>query len=403
MIDFVIVFALLLFANQMLLGSLSKKYLFFDKSLMHKLYWYHLVFFGIYYAYTLYNPSDSKNYYAVALSASEQGLFHMESGTKFISFIAVPFVSMGFSYLTMMLIFSWFGYVGFVYAYLYFRENIPLDIKIFKRYNLLTVLLFLPNMHFWTVSLGKGSIIFMGLMLFTYAIKFPQKRIITLLIGGFFVYMVRPHVMLFVLVGVMIGLLTGRGKLSTGVKLLILVMSVGFLIAASSSILAVVQLENSENVVDDFEQFSEKRSIGLSEKSGSGVAMNNYPLPLKLFTFWFRPLFFDSPGFLGIFSSIENLIYLLLFVKIMNRGFIRFIRKAPYMVKMSAIVFLLTSFAMTFVMSNLGIIMRQKSMVMYFGFFVIYYFLAQKEFNRRQQLQKQQLVKENDVTLIPSL
>mgnify|MGYP006165878603 CR=1 FL=1 len=55
------------------------------------------------------------------------------------------------------------------------------------------------------------------------------------------------------------------------------------------------------------------------------------------------------------------------------------------MVKMSAIAFLLTSFAMTFVMSNLGIIMRQKSMVMYFGFFVIYYFLAQEEFDRRSR------------------
>lgn len=55
------------------------------------------------------------------------------------------------------------------------------------------------------------------------------------------------------------------------------------------------------------------------------------------------------------------------------------------MVKMSAIVFLLSSFALTFVMSNLGIIMRQKSMVMYFGFFVIYYFLAQEKW---QQIKK---------------
>ncbi|QBZ97876.1 hypothetical protein [Flavobacterium sangjuense] len=398
MIDFIIVFILLLVVTQKLLASLSKKFAFFDKSLMQKLYWYHLFFFGIYYLYTLYNPSDSKQYYLVAQNAGEEWSLFFESGTKFVSFVAIPFVSMGFSYLTMMLVCSWFGYIGFVYAYLYFRENIPIDIKIFKRYNLLTVLLFLPNMHFWTVSLGKGSLIFMGLMLFTYAVKFPQKRIVTLLIGGFFVYMVRPHVMLFVLVGVMIGLLTGRGKLTTGVKILILAMSLGFLFAASNSILAVAKLENSENVVDDFEQFSEKRSVGLSESAGSGVDMSSYALPFKFFTFWFRPLFIDSPSLLGVFSSLENLIYLLLFAKILNRGFIRFIRKAPYMVKMSAIVFLLTSFAMTFVMSNLGIIMRQKSMVMYFGFFVIYYFLAQKEFNKRQQ-QKQRAY---EMALIPN-
>ena len=53
---------------------------------------------------------------------------------------------------------------------------------------------------------------------------------------------------------------------------------------------------------------------------------------------------------------------------------------------MSFIVFLLTSFAMTFVMSNLGIIMRQKSMVMYFGFFVIYYFLANEKWLKEQKI-----------------
>lgn len=309
-----------------------------------------------------------------------------QPGTKFISFVAAPFVQMGFSYLSMMLIFAWMGYVGFVYAYLFFKENITINVKVFKRFDLLTLLLFLPNMHFWTVSIGKGSLIFMGLMLFTQAVKSPQKRMFTLMLGAFLVYMVRPHVMLFVLVGVMIGLLTGRDKLKMNVKILILVVSLGFLYQASTTILAVAKLENSENVVEDFEQFSEERSLGLSEKAGSGVTMSDYPLPLKFFTFWFRPLFVDSPGILGVFSSLENLLYLLLFIKICNQRFVKFIRKAPYMVKMSAIVFLLTSFAMTFVMSNLGIIMRQKSMVMYFGFFVIYYFLANEKWLKEQKI-----------------
>jgi hypothetical protein len=292
---------------------------------------------------------------------------------------------MGLSYESLMLIFSWFGYVGFVFAYLFMRENIPIDIKVFKKYDLLTILLFLPNMHFWTVSLGKGSVIFMGLMIFTYAVKSPYQRWFLFLVGGFFVYMVRPHVMLFMLVAVMVGLWFGKEKMSTGLKFLIVIASIGFLAAASNSILAVAKLENSENVISDFETFAETRSQGLSEKAGSGVAMSNYPLPVKLFTFWFRPLFLDSPGVLGIFSSFENFIYLLLFAKIFNKRFLRFFRKSVYMVKMSAIAFLLTSFAMTFVMSNLGIIMRQKSMVMYFAFFVIYYFLAQEQYDKQQR------------------
>ena len=190
--------------------------------------------------------------------------------------------------------------------------------------------------------------------------------------------------MLFVLVGIMVGILTGRSRIGVGVKFLVLLVSVGFLYLAQNSILGVANLEGSENVFADFDQFASDQSRRLLS-TDSGVDMSNYPLPFKFFTFWFRPLFVDSPGLLGIFSSAENLIYLLLFAKIANRRFLRFIIKAPYLVKTSLIIFVLTSFALTFVMANLGIIMRQKSMVMYFGFFVIYYFLANEKYQIMQK------------------
>ena len=386
MIDFVFVFILLLMANQLLFRGLSNKVAFFDKKMMNRLYWYHLAFFLIYFIYASFEASDSKAYYVDAGIVRENWMSLFLTGTKFIVFVATPLVQFGLSYLTVMLIFAWTGYVGFVFAYLFFKENITVNVTVFKKFDLLTLLLFLPNMHFWTVSLGKGSLIFMGLMLFAYALRFPQKRIFALLLGGFLVYMIRPHVMLFVLVGVMIGIVTGKSKIGGGVKLLILAISISFLFAAKSSILSVAKLQDSENVVQDFDQFALEQS-GRLETSGSGVQMSNYSLPFKFFTFWFRPLFVDSPGILGLFSSAENLIYLLLFAKITNRRFLRFIIKAPYLVKTSLIIFVLTSFALTFVMSNLGIMMRQKSMVMYFGFFVIYYFLASEKY---QLLQKQQ-------------
>ena len=147
------------------------------------------------------------------------------------------------------------------------------------------------------------------------------------------------------------------------------------------TILGVAGLDKSEDLVEGFSEFSEDQAGKLSS-SDSGVSLNNYPLPLKLFTFWFRPLFFDAPGILGLIVSVENFIYLLLFFKILNRRFISFLRKSPISVKMSLTTFFLASLAMAFVMSNLGIIMRQKSMVMYFLFFVIYYFLAQQKYDR---------------------
>lgn len=381
MIGALVLIFFLFLINQGLFSGFEKKHRWFSKKLMNLLFLYHLFFFGVYYTYALFNNSDSKAYYERP-QFSDNWFDYFGTSTTFIDFLSWPFINLlGFNYEMMMVLFAWFGYLGFLYAYMFFRENIPLKIKVFKNFDLLLLTLFLPNMHFWTASLGKGAPIFMGLMMFAYAIKNPKSRFITLILGSVLIYFVRPHVFLFVAVGTVLGYMTGREKISFWKKALIYIGMLGGLVLAQDQILGMAGLEGSNNLVSDFENFADDRAGGLSD-SGSGVDIANYPLPLKLFTFWFRPLFFDAPGILGLIVSAENLIYLLLFGKILKKDFIRFLKKSPISVKMSLVVFLLSSFALTFVMSNLGIIMRQKSMVMYFLFFVIYYYLAQKKYDR---------------------
>ncbi|WP_245858968.1 hypothetical protein [Salinimicrobium sediminis] len=300
----------------------------------------------------------------------------------------------------LMVTFAWFGYLGFVYAYMFFREKIPVKVKVFRNIDLFSLILFLPNMHFWTASLGKGSAIFLGLMMFTYAIIKPKSRIILLILGSIIIYYIRPHVFMFVAIGTVLGYMSGKEKLPFWQKALVFISLGGALILVQDQILAVMNLQDSENIIADFQEQSEERAEDLS-RSGSGVDMSSYPIAFKLFTFWFRPLFIDAPNFLGIITSFENLIYLLLFIKILKKDFIKFIRRSPAIVKMSFVIFISTSFAMTFVMSNLGIIMRQKSMVMYFLFFVIYYYLAQKKYTRIKRLKKlrEQRIKEMEVAV----
>ena len=369
--------------NQGIFGFFRKRHKFFSISLLNKLYFYHLIFWLTYYIYALNNPSDSTNYYRNTRSFTGDWFDLYGTSTTFIDFIAYPFTSvLDLPYVVVMVIFSWIGYLGFIFTYLFIRENIPVKIKLFKRWDFLFVLLFLPNMHFWTSSLGKGSVIFLGIMMFVYALKEPKKRWFFMVLGALITYHVRPHVFMFLAIGAGLGFMSGNKKISMPQKILAFVMMIGILILIQDQVLAVVNLNESENVVEDFQDFTSSRAEGLSEDAGSGVDMANYPLPVKLFTFWFRPLFFDAPGILGLIVSAENLLYLILAFKIVKRDFITFIRKSPSLVKMSFVVFFMTSLAMTFVMSNLGIIMRQKSMVMYFLFFVIYYYLASKKYQR---------------------
>ncbi len=365
--------------NQYLFKKLKEKHSFFSGRLMNILSLYHLLFAAIYYAYARFNPSDSKRYFNLVKETDHGWMHFFQTETHFIDFMSYPFIKyMGFSYEMMMLLFAWIGFLGFVYAYVFFKEHISLEIKVFKKIDFLLLILFLPNMHFWTASLGKGAPIFLGLMLFAYALKLPKERWATLLTGSLLIFAIRPHMLLLVAMGAVTGVMLCRHHFSWKRKAAIVAGVITGLLLFQEPILRVVNLHNSSDLVGDFIRFSENRS-GKLAASDSGVNMAHYSIPEKFFTFWFRPLFFDAPGFFGIIVSIENLIYLLIFGKIFRTKFLRFIKHAPAYVKTSLALFLLTSFAMTFIMSNLGIIIRQKTMIMYFMFFVVYYYLGQEK------------------------
>ena len=365
--------------NQIIFKHLSKKHDFFSIKLMNILFFYHLAFGAAYYIYALFNPSDSKRYFTWTQNTNQSWLELFGTETTFINFISYPFINgLGFSYEMIMLLFTWIGFMGFVFAYLFFKENISLKVTVFKRVDLLTLILFLPNMHFWTASLGKGALIFLGLMLFAYSITLAKTRVLGLVLGSLLVFYIRPHIFLLLVIGALFGFMTGKERFDWKLKLTISSAIFAGLFLLQDQILAVVHLNNSNDLIADFIEFTSTRSQALGS-AGSGVQMAGYSLPEKIFTFWFRPLFFDAPGILGVIVSIENLIYILLFLKIFRLNFFKFIKNAPLNVKMSLVLFLMTSFAMTFVMSNLGIIIRQKSMVMYFLFFVIYYYLAHEK------------------------
>jgi len=392
MVGAIILALVLALVNQGIFSFFKNRHKFFSVPLMNKLYFYHLIFWLTYYIYALYNASDSKNYYRNTQAYTGEWLDLYGTSTTFIDFIAYPLTSMlNLPYVMVMVIFAWIGYLGFIFSYLFFRENIPVKIKLFKRWDFLFILLFLPNMHFWTASLGKGSVIFVGIMMFVYALKAPKNRWLTLLLGSLITYHVRPHVFMFMVVGAGLGFMSGNKKISMAQKVGAFLAMIVLLIVIQDKVLAVVNLGGSENVVEDFQDFTSTRAEGLSEDAGSGVDMSSYPLPLKLFTFWFRPLFIDAPGILGLIVSAENLLYLILAFKIIKKDFISFLKKSPPLVKTSFVVFFMTSLAMTFVMSNLGIIMRQKSMVMYFLFFVIYYYMADKKYKKMVKLRRMRL------------
>src|SRR5690606_6599706 len=113
-----------------------------------------------------------------------------------------------------------------------------------------------------------------------------------------------PHMFLFLGLGAVLGYFTGRDKVPLYQKVIVYTAFAGGIFILSDQILAMANI-NEDDVLGSFQDFSNVQA-GRLQTSGSGVDISSYPLPLKLFTFWFRPLFVDAPGALGIFVSFEN-------------------------------------------------------------------------------------------------
>ncbi len=369
-----------------ILGSLNARIRPFRMKTVKNLYWFHMLFALIYYIMTRFSASDSIAYYQRTLDAIDGWLSIYDTGTPFIDFFAYPFVNyLHFSYEMMMVLFAWLGYWGFIFFYIFFIENVRHKHSLYG-IDLITLFIFLPNMHYWTASLGKGSIIFWGIGLAVYGLSKLTSRKMALIAGLLIVYHVRPHVFMFLCAGILVGLFTGRQRVPLYQKLLVLTGSIIALALLYKEILAFSNLD-SENILESFDQLSSHKSVELA-KSGSGIDISGYPLPLKLFTFWFRPLFVDAPGPVGLIVSVENLLYLFLCTKLFNKSFVGFITTSPATVKASLFIFLSTSLAFCGTLSNLGIIIRQKSMVMYFFLFIVIGFLDHLKTNRLQKKKK---------------
>lgn len=386
MIGGIILLVLLFVITLPVLQRMKRKHTWFSPKLMRGLYWYHMLFASVYYIFALSNPSDSVGYFERPQTHYDTWFSAFNTGTPFIDFLGYPFINyLHFSYEMMMVMFAWLGYWGFIYFYIFFKENTRYK-HFFQGIDLITLLIFLPNMHYWTASLGKGSIIFFGLGMSIYGLSRLNTRKIALVMGMLVIYLVRPHVFLFMAVSIVVGLFTGRQKVPLYQKMLVFGGSIVALYLLYDQIMAFANID-SDNILESLDQFSEHRAVELA-KAGSGLDTSSYPLVLKLFTFWFRPLFVDAPGPVGLIVSFENLFYLILTVKLFQSGFIRFLRKSTSLVKTSAVLFLGTSYALAGALSNLGIIIRQKSMVMYFFLFIILSFLDYKKNLRVVKKQK---------------
>jgi hypothetical protein len=334
-----------------------------DNKTLNLLWVYHIVICAAFYFYVLANGGDAIAYWTefeVNPSMTMIDYFSLGFGTYFMFVLNyIPSKIFELSFITGSVGYALIGYIGFLFFYIIFKQRIAYNSRLFQ-VNLFPFILFLPNLHFWTAGVGKDTLMFFCVAVFFYAMLEPKKHLIKILLTLALAYFIRPHIAAFLVMAFGIGYILD-GELKVYVKVLCLIILVGAFIGFFDSIMLYLKIENLN--LETISNYSDDKVSKLSRShTGSRVDITNYSFPLKVFTFLFRPLFFDMNGFLALIASLENLILLIFTAKLLWLNPIKLFFKGNYFFKSMFIFLVLGAISFSLILGNLGIMLRQNNM-----------------------------------------
>ncbi len=315
------------------------------------LYLWHSLFCVVYILFSMGNPADTIRYFILSLTWDQLPKF----GTPFVIFFNSFFTQgLGMSYGGSFFAYNILGTIGLIAFSAAMREAFAGKSRIVRR--VITILPFLPSFSFWSTAIGKDSIAFFSVGLICWAAASPYRRFLAILIGVVAMVAVRPHMAGFLMIALALAFSLVR-KGSLGLKLLI-----NSLILPAAT--AVVVISFGYVGLEEFGGLTEylDERLSYNTEGGSSVDIASASIPMRMFIYVFRPLFFDASGFLGLVISFENLGLLGLFLG----ALVGVIKRGSSLTRFQQVFFLIYVAVSWFVLANttanLGIAVRQKTM-----------------------------------------
>lgn len=317
---------------------------------------YHSIFCLIYIWYSLNFASDVNRYVLWA----EAGEYVLRPGKGMVTaFTAIFIEGFGMSRTSAFIPFNFMGTIALIVLYSVLR---PLwcESPNWRRF-IPSIIVFLPGFSFWSSAIGKDAPAFLGTCLAVFAMQSPKRRWPVLLLGFCLAFAVRPYF------GLMIGLaVTWSIILGSGMKMSVKIFVAGFFGAISLVVFPFVLREvglDQANSIVDLNTFIQTRA-GYNQFGGGSVDISSMSFPMQLFTYLFRPLFFDARNIFQIEASVESLV-LLLIVGSNVKGIARLIfRDRTSQIQYSSVLFLVGWIMFSQITANLGISVRQKTMIL---------------------------------------
>jgi hypothetical protein len=355
---------------------------------LHYLLIYHFLFSLFFTYYILSFGGDSLGYWRfnlqqVVIKGDITWFSYFGQSTKFILWLAYsPSRILGLNYITGNIIFGFLGFIGIRYIFVMVAHLFPTNHSVLN-IPLFPAIFYFPNLHFWTSGVGKDSISFWAIAWFLFALQNYKSKWWQCIIALIIAYLVRPHMGQALIAGSGIAILFGS-ELKFQYKVILGALALGATVYLMAGTLEFLKLEDFD--LESMLAKSETTSGNLNNAYvGSRVDISSYSWPMKLFTYMFRPLFFDAHNIMAFLSSFENVTYLWLSFFIYRNWTPEAIRDMPLFIKAGMITFIPVTIAFMNSLSNLGIVMRMKNMTMIYFLLFCFFLIAynkQLRFNR---------------------
>jgi hypothetical protein len=351
------------------------------KLLSAGIFFWHTLFSVFYWYYSLSSPADSDHYYDVSLQL--RGDLDWTPGTRFVESLTSVFSDMmGLSKLNIFIVYGFLGTIGLLLlASMFFnRWKIPSGWLRYGSY----VILFSPNINFWSSAIGKDSPAFLAACLAAFSSMDIRKYKFFFGVSVVLMFLVRPHVAFFMIIALSLSALFGRRvNFSSRVATVAFVISISFVVLPF--ILEYSGLGDISTVESTTEYVGRRQEANL--EGGSSLDIGDMPLPLQMFTYLFRPLFFDASNQMGLIVSFDNLILLAICLGSLKCCIDLFVRQMKnnfsFGVIFNVIYFFLVLVVFSMTTANLGIAVRQKTMIIPSLFAIILIANNSKEVERR--------------------
>lgn len=318
------------------------------------LYFWHLIFSIVYAVYVNVYGGDAVAYYLESNSGN-LGFYFGTSALRLFTSLFTYYA--GMSFLGVSLFFNLIGTVGLLAFYGSLRVVVEGHGLWARRLALLIVLL--PSVNFWSSAIGKDSVTFMCVGLVLWASMEFQRRYLAIFISIAIVFVIRPHMAGFMTLAFCL-MLAANSQISMRYRLFLGVAGSVAAIFMVPLVLHYVGLSGQPDLADVAAYLDQRQTYNLT--GGGAIDISSMSLPVKMFTYLFRPLPFEAHSLFQLASSIDNVLLLLVFIlaapQLIKLRIGRYLKCRTFLWSYSLVSWVVLAYAT----ANMGISARQKWM-----------------------------------------